>query len=156
MLHFRLFFRIEVIKIAKELVESMIGGPHMVEIAQMVLTEMSCSITLFLQQCGDRYDLFTHPDRCARYAYFGQAGAVNALPGNEGRASCCTGLFAIRVCKHHAFFCNTVNVGCLVTHQSVRITTEIGYSNVITPDDKNIRLFLFRLCHFVDCFFLLL
>jgi len=25
----------------------------------------------------------------------------------------------------------------------VRITTEIAYSNVITPDDKNIRLFLF-------------
>ena len=27
--------------------------------------------------------------------------------------------------------------------QSMRVTTEIGYSNVITPDDKNIRLFLF-------------
>jgi hypothetical protein len=43
--HFWLFFRIEVIKIAKELVKSMIGGQHMTEICQMV----PASIILFLQ-----------------------------------------------------------------------------------------------------------
>src|SRR6187200_2117519 len=82
-IHFRLFFCVEVIKIAKELVEPMIGRQHMVKVAQMVLAELPCSIILFLQQCGYRHYLFIHPDWCARYTYFGQAGAVNTLPSNE-------------------------------------------------------------------------
>ena len=51
---FRLFFGVQVVKVAVELVEAVHGGQEFVAIAQMVLAELAGGIALRLQQLGDR------------------------------------------------------------------------------------------------------
>ena len=58
-------------------------------------------------------------------------------------------LLAVGVGKHHSLFREPIDIGCLITHQTVRITTQIRYADVVTPDHENVRLILFLLCHVV-------
>ena len=101
--HFRLFFGVEVIEVAEELVEAVVGRQHAVEIAKMVLPELAGRVALVLQARGDGHELLRHAGRGAWDADLGEAGAIDALPGDEGRASRRAGLFAVRVGEHHAF-----------------------------------------------------
>ena len=85
--HFRLFFGVEVIEVAEELVEPVVGRQHVVEIAEMVLTELAGRVALVLEAGGDGDELLRHADRRARNPDLGEAGAIDALPGDEGGAS---------------------------------------------------------------------
>ena len=49
----RLFFRIQVIKVAKELVEAVICRQELVEVTQVVLAELTSHITKRLEQFSD-------------------------------------------------------------------------------------------------------
>jgi hypothetical protein len=40
-----------------------------------------------------------------------------------------------------------VDVRCPVSHHSIAVTTEIPYPDVISKDDKNVRLYTFFLGH---------
>ena len=48
--HLRLFLGVEVIEVAEELVEAVIGRQHVVEIAEVVLAELAGGVALVLQQ----------------------------------------------------------------------------------------------------------
>ena len=118
---FGFFFGVEMIEVAEELVEAVVGRQHAVEIAEMVLAELAGRVALVLEAGGDGHDVLLHPDRGAGDADFGEAGAIDALPGDEGRASRGAGLFAVGIGEHHAFLGDAVDVGRLVTHEPVRI-----------------------------------
>ena len=47
--HLRLFLGVEVIEVAEELVEAVVGRQHVVEIAEMVLAELSGRVALVLE-----------------------------------------------------------------------------------------------------------
>ena len=47
--HLRLFFGVEVIEVAEELVEAVIGRQHVVEIAEVVLAELAGRVALVLE-----------------------------------------------------------------------------------------------------------
>ena len=93
--HLRLFLGIEVIEVAEELVEAVIGRQHVVEIAEMVLAELAGGVALVLERGGDGDDLLVHADRRSGDADFRQAGAEDALSGDEGRAAGRAGLLAV-------------------------------------------------------------
>jgi hypothetical protein len=135
-----------VIEIAVELVEAMIGRQHGVQVAEMVLAELAGGVALVLEAGGDGDDLFRHSDRRARDADLGEAGAINALPGDERRAARRAGLFAVRVGEQHAFLGEAVDVGRMIAHEAVRIAAQVGDADVVAPDDEDIRLV--RLRHF--------
>ena len=63
--HLRLFLGIEMVEVAEELVEAVIGRQHVIEIAEVVLAELAGRIALVLQQRRDRHDLLVHADRRA-------------------------------------------------------------------------------------------
>ena len=142
---FRLFLGVEVVEIAVELVEAVVGRQHRVEIAEVVLAELAGRVALVLERRGDGDDLLVHADRRAGNADLGQAGAIDALPGDEGRAARGAGLFAVGIGEHHAFLGDAVDVGRLIAHQAVRIAAQVRDADVVAPDDEDIRLVCFRL-----------
>ena len=84
--------------------------------------------------------LLVHPDRRAGDADLGEAGAIDALPGDEGRAARGAGLFAVGIGEHHAFLGDAVDVGRLVAHEPVRIAAEVRDADIVAPDDEDVRL----------------
>ena len=84
--------------------------------------------------------LLGHADGRGRNADLGQAGAVDALPGDEGRAAGGAGLLAVAVGEQHAFLGDAVDVGRLVAHQAVRVATEVRHADVVAPDDEDVGL----------------
>ncbi|MNG22969.1 hypothetical protein D3C84_1075200 [compost metagenome] len=68
-------FGVEVIEVAEELVETVVGRQELVLVAQVVLAELAGGITLGLERLGDGDVAFLQADRRARHAHLGQAGA---------------------------------------------------------------------------------
>lgn len=56
--------------VIQELVEAVIGRQHAIEIAEVVLAELTGRIALIFQCTRNRYDLLVHADRRARHANF--------------------------------------------------------------------------------------
>ena len=78
-----LFFGIEVVEVAEELVKTMIGRQVFVAVAQVVFTELCRGVALRLERLGDGDIALLQAHRCPRDADLGQAGAQRRLPGNE-------------------------------------------------------------------------
>ena len=114
--HLRLLLGVEVVEVAEELVEAVHGRQILVEIAQMVLAELAGGVTLVLEELRNRHGLSLEADRCGWDADLGQAGAIDALPGDEGRAAGGAGLLTVGVGEHHAFLGEPVDVGRVVAH----------------------------------------
>ena len=75
-----LFLGIEVIKIAEELVEAMIGRQVFVAVAEMVLAELAGRIAQRLERLGDGDVPVLETDRRTGNADLGEAGAQAAWP----------------------------------------------------------------------------
>jgi hypothetical protein len=86
----------------------------LVEVAQVVLAELAGGIAPVLQQRGDGDDLILMPLRRAGNADLGQAGAIDALPGDERRTAGGAGLLAVGVGEQHPFVGDAVDVRGLV------------------------------------------
>src|ERR1700733_11986393 len=114
----------------------------------MILAELSCRVPLVLEASSDRYQLLVHADGSARNSDFRQAGTVDTLAGEEGGPPPSATLLTIGVDKHHAFFCETVDVRSLVTHKPMAIATEVRNANVVPPNHEDVRL----LCSFLHFF----
>src|SRR6478609_6364310 len=82
--HFRLFFGIEVVKIAEELIETMHGRQVFVEVAEVILAELPGGVSLLLEQIGDRDRFRLKTDRRGRNTNFRKSGPIDALSGNKG------------------------------------------------------------------------
>ena len=139
-LHLRLFLGVQVVEVAEELVEAVVGRQHVVHVAQVVLAELAGGVALLLEERRDRHELVGHADRRGRDADLGQAGAVDALPGDERRPPGGAGLLAVRIGEHHAFPRDTIDVRRLVAHQPVGVAAQVRDADVVTPDHENVRL----------------
>ena len=73
------------------------------------------------------------PTRRGRDADLRQAGAIDALPGDEGRAAGGAGLLAVGVGEQHAFLGDAVDVGRLVAHQPVRVAAQVAIGRYRRP-----------------------
>src|SRR6516164_3367789 len=105
----------------------------------MILAELTSRVTLILEAGGNGHDVFVHPDRRARDADLREAGAIDALAGNEGRAARGAGLFTVGIGEHHAFLRNAIDVRRLVAHEAVRVAAQVRDADVISPDDEDVR-----------------
>src|SRR5690606_28396883 len=101
--HLRLFLGIEMIEIAEELIEAVIGRQHVIKVAEMVLAELAGGIALVLQGPSYSECLFGHADGRARDANLRQTSAQNALTGDEGGAAVHARMLPIRIEEHDAF-----------------------------------------------------
>ena len=69
----RLFFGVEVIEVAEELVEAVHGRQKLVAVAEVVLAELAGGVAERLEQLGNRRVLRLQADRRAGHADLGQA-----------------------------------------------------------------------------------
>ncbi|MBA7716243.1 hypothetical protein ES703_125311 [subsurface metagenome] len=79
-----LLLRVQVIKAAIELVETVHGGQVLVAVTQVVLAEMGCGITLLLEQCCYGRVLWADTLLGARHADLAQSRAERGLARDEG------------------------------------------------------------------------
>ncbi len=117
----------------------------------MVLPKLSGSITQGLEQFGDGDVLRLQADIGAGHTDLGQAGAVGALPGDEGRPAGGAALLAVGIGEFYAFVGDAINIGGAVAHQAVAVAAQVGDADVIAPDDEDIWFFL--AAHFTFSFF---
>ncbi len=135
------FLGVEVIEIAEELVEAVDGRQSLVAIADVVLAELSRSVSEVLKQAADRRIELAHPHRRAREAHLGQPRANAVLSGEERGATGCAGLFAVVMKKANAFLRDAIDVGRFVSHQPITVRADVADADVVAPDDEDIRFF---------------
>ena len=92
-----LLLGIEVVEVAEEFVEAVLGGQVFVTVAEMVLAELAGGVAERLQRLGDRGIAVLQADRRAGDADLAQAGAQADLAGDEGRTAGGAAVLAIVV-----------------------------------------------------------
>src|SRR5262249_45157800 len=116
----------------------------LIEIAEMVFAELARGISEGFQQLRNRRIFCLKTNRCCWHADFRQARSKDALARDERRPSRSARLFPVRVCEHHPFTREAVDVRRLVAHQTVRVAAEVGDADVVSPDHENVGLSLLR------------
>jgi hypothetical protein len=138
--HLRLFLGVEVVEVAEELVEAVHGGQEPVLVAQVILAELAGRVPVVLEQLGDGRVLRLQADRRGRNADLRQAGAEPALPGKKRRTASGARLLAVGVGEPHTLVGDPVDIRRPVAHQAVAVATQVRDTDVVTPDDEDVRL----------------
>ena len=146
----RIFHRIQVIQIPKKLIEAVNSRQELVQVAQMILAELTGRVAHGLKRCGNGHSLFWYTDRRARLADGGHACANWQFTSNEVGPSRRTACFGVVVGETHPLSGELVEVGCTTGHHTLMISTDVKPADVIAHDDNDIRFFgrylLLRLC----------
>ncbi len=114
----RLLLGVQVIEIAEELVEAVLGRQVLVAVAEMVLAELAAGVALVLEQVGDGRRPVRHAVIRAWHADGQQSGAERMLAEDERRAAGGAALLRVEVGEHRAFLGDAVDVGRLVAHDA--------------------------------------
>src|SRR6185369_347743 len=136
---FRLFLRVQVVKVAIELVEAVVRRQHVVAVTQVVLAELAGHVALGLEHGGNRRVFFLHALRRTWQPDLGEARADGRLSGDERRAAGGATLLAVPVGEDRSFLADAVDVGRLVAHHAHVVGANVELADVVAPDDKNVR-----------------
>ncbi|MNP03154.1 hypothetical protein D3C76_950290 [compost metagenome] len=134
----RLLLGVQVVEVAEELVEAVIGRQEFVAVAQVVLAELTGRVALRLERLGDGDVAVLDADRRAGHADLGQAGTQRGLAGDEGGAAGGAAVFTVVVGEHHAFPGQTIDVRRRVTEHAVAIGADVGLADVVAVDHQDI------------------
>ena len=133
-----LFFSVQVVEVTEKFIETVVGWQMIILITQMVLTELRSCVTMVLDQVGNGRCPVRRAMRGTRHADGQHTGTKWMLTKNERSAACGTGLLRIGIGEKCAFAGDTIDVGGLVTHDTVIVGTDIVHTHIITPDNQNI------------------
>ena len=131
---------IEVIEVAKKLVEAMDRWQELVAVAEMVLAELPGHIAERLEQLGERRILVGKAFLCPWQSHLQQARAHRALAGDEGGPAGGTRLLTVIVGEDRTFVGDAVDVGRAVAHLAAIIGADVPVADVIAHDDENVGL----------------
>ena len=140
----RLLLGVQVVEIAEELVEAVIGRQHLVAVTEVVLAELTRHVAVLLEQPGDGRVFLLHAFRRAGQSDLGQTGAHRRLAGDECGAAGGAALLAVPVGEHRAFVGDAVDVRRLVAHHAHVVGADVELADVVTPDNQDVG---FVLCH---------
>ncbi len=141
---FGFFGGVQVVERAVELVEPVDGRQMFIAVAEVILAELGGGVALGLEQRGDGHVAGLKTLRGAGHTDFRIARSQTALTGNERGAPGRAALLGVGVGEPHAFVGDAVDVGRLVAHQAIRVGADIGLTDVVAPDDHDVR---FLRCH---------
>ena len=130
----RVLVGVEVVEHAEELVEAVHRRHVLVQVAEVVLTELRRGVALLLEQRRDRRILGAQTQVDAGQADLAQPGTEHALAGDERRPTRRTTLLGVVVGEHHPLVGEAIDVGRLVAHQPTAVTAQVRDPDVITPD----------------------
>ena len=135
---FRLLLGVQVVEVAEEFVEAVIGRQHLVAVTEVVLAELAGDVTERLEQPGDGRVFLLHTFRRTRQSDLGQAGADGRLAGDESGATGRAALLAVPVGEQGAFFGDAVDIRRLVAHHAHVVGADVELADVITPDHQDV------------------
>ena len=138
----RLVLGVQVVERAVELVEAVHGRQMLVEVAEVVLAELTGHVALRLEQLGDRDVPRLKSFLGAGQPDLEQAGAEGRLAGDERGASRGAALLAVPVGEQRAFLRDAIDVGRLVAHHALVVGAEVPVADVVAPDDEDVGLLL--------------
>ena len=138
---FGFFLGVQVIEVAEEFVEAVHGRKVFVAIAQMVLAELTGSVTERLEHLGDRRIFCLEADLGAGHADLGEARADRILAGDEAGAARGAALLRVIVGEAHPTLRHPVDVRCPVTHHAAAVVADVPDADVIAPQDEDVGFF---------------
>jgi hypothetical protein len=134
----RLLFGIQMVEIAEELVEAVIGGQELVTIAKTVLAELPGSVAQRLEQFGERGILGLKSDRITRHADLQKPRTLGALSGDEGRSAGGAALLAVGIGEQHALLGDPIDVRRLIPHHAVVLGAGVEPADVVAEDHQDV------------------
>ncbi len=136
----RFLLGVEVVQVAEELVEAVHRGQVLVEVAEVVLAELTRRVPERLEQFGDGRVFGGPADVDAGHPHLAHSGPVHALSTDEGCAARGAALLAVGIGESHALIGDAVDVRCAIAHHAVAVAAQIADSDVVAPDDEDVRL----------------
>ena len=136
----RVFHGVEVVQVTVELVEAVDGGKKLVEIAKVVLAELSRGVSHRLERGRDRRRGVRHPDGRAGLTDRRHSRADRKLAGDEVRATRRAACFGVVVGEPHAFGGQPVEVGRSAGHQALVVRANVEPADVVAHDEDDVRL----------------
>jgi hypothetical protein len=136
----RLLLGVQVVEVAEELVEAVIGRQVLIPVAQVVLAKLPAGITVRLEQGGERRHLVANAMRRARHADGEQSRAERMLTENERGPPGGATLLGIPVSEQGAFVRYGINTGRLISHHSLVVGVDVPVTDVVAPDDNDVGL----------------
>ena len=134
----RFFLGIEVIKVAEELIEALVGGQVLIPIAEMVLAELAGAVAEGLEQAGDGGIFGAVAELGPGQPHLGEPGAEHALTGDEGSTAGGAALLGVIVDELATLLGDPVDVRGLIPHQPIAVTTEVALADVVAPEDEDV------------------
>ena len=130
---------VEVVQIAEELIEAVQRRQVLVQVAEMVLAELSGGIALRLERGGDRAGLGRHADVGAGLADGRQARAQGNLAGDEGGPARRAAGLGVVVGEQHALRGQLVEVRRLAGHHAPVVGADVEPADVVAHDEDDVR-----------------
>src|SRR5262249_4939553 len=121
----RFLLRVEVIEVAKELVEAMVSRQEFVAVAEVVLAELTCGIAERLEELGNRRILLLDANCRAGQADLRQAGAEWRLTQDKRGAARGARLLAVVVDEDAALVPDAIDVRRGETHQAAAVGADV-------------------------------
>src|SRR5207237_1445968 len=129
------FHGIQVIQIAKERVEAVDGGQELIQIAEMVFTELAGFIALRLERGGNRAGFCRQTGLGPRLTDRGHPRANRKFTGDEVRPTRRATSLGVIVGEQHSFFGDLVEVRCPAGHHAAMVGADIPHADVIAHDE---------------------
>jgi hypothetical protein len=118
------------------------GWKKLVQVAEVVLTELSSCIAERFKHGGKRDGLIRNANVCTSLTYGGQSGTYRQLAGNEVGATRRATCLGVVVGEHHALRSQLVEVGRLSGHHSAVVGANVEPANIVAHDDNDVRFTL--------------
>ena len=129
---------VEVIQIAEEFIEAVQRRQVLVQVAEMVLAELSGGIALRLERGGNRASLGRHADVGAGLADGRQARAQGDFAGDEGGPARRAAGFGVVVGEQHALRGQLVEVRRLAGHHAPVVGADVEPADVVAHDEHDV------------------
>ena len=130
--------RVEVIEVAEELVEAVHGRQELVEVAEVVLAELTGGVAHGLEGCSNGHSLWRYADRRAGLTHCGHPGADRQLAGDECSASCCAARLGIVISEAHALGGELVEVRRPAGHHALVVCTDVPIADIVAHNHNDI------------------
>jgi hypothetical protein len=117
----------------------------LVAIPKVVLAEVTGAIASLLQYLRETGRCSLQAELVAGYSYGGHARTNRVLPRDEGSAAGRAGILRVVIREANAFHADAIDVRRGVAHRAHAVSTDVLPTDVITPDDQNVRFLLLSL-----------
>ena len=138
----RLFFGVQVIEVAEELVETVHGRQKFVAITEMILSKLSGGISERLHDVGDRGIFGSQADVGSRQSNLRQPRTNRRLSGDECCAACGTTLLAVPVGEERSFFGDAIDVRRAISHHAQVVGADVVPADIVAHDEKDVRFLI--------------